>query len=282
MPPSWSAFYDPLTGTPIDFLAVLALLLTLLQLTAPLGVVALADPTEDSPPTQGSDALPQARSLLAAYIRAVGGAPAIATIKSMEVKGEIHLPGGRLPGTFRWAVADGHFAAFETSFPGLGRSAFGSDGTVGWSILELPGQRTVETLSLEEVDRRRRRANWYELAFTLPDRATSMHTVGEAVFDGTAAWEIHIDRADGRTEQLFIDRNTHRLLGFATPMDIGDDAPLITVRFGDWRKEGPLMLFHRIEISGGSTRVGLGVKEVLFDTLTHADFAAPPMEDADG
>ena len=255
----------------------------LLCVTTPLDTSQVAPPGQADASIQiAPDELPDAQSLLAAYIRAVGGAPAIAAIKSMDVKGDIHLPGGRMPGTFRWAVADGHYAAFETSFPGLGRSTFGSDGTQGWSILELPGQRTVERLSLDEVDSRRRRANWFELAFTLPERAEAMHTVGEAVFDGAAAWEIQIDRADGRTEQLFIDRSKHWLLGFATPMDIGDDAPLITVRFGDWRAQGPLTLFHRIEISGGATRVGLDVKAVHLNTLTKEDFAAPPLEDADG
>jgi len=248
-------------------------------------------PAPTTPPTSpaGEAAIdatkfPKAVDLLTAFIRTVGGEPAIRSITSMEVQGRIHLPGGRVPGTFLWLVADGGRACFETTFPALGTSAFGSDGTTGWTLLELPGTRTVDPLPLDDVDRLRRRANWFELAFTLPDRATEVHTVGPTSFGGVPAWEVSVERTDGRIERLFLNQASNRLLGFSTPMDTEPGAPVITVRFGEWRPVGDLTLFHRIEIAGGRSRVGLEVTSIRFETVALDDprFSAPPVPTDEG
>ena len=41
-------------------------------------------------------------------------------------------------------------------------------------------------MPMDQVDEKRRRANWFELAFTLPDRAKTMKTVGPTTFGGRA------------------------------------------------------------------------------------------------
>lgn len=259
----------------IDFQAVLLALCIAIPLLSP--GTAQSDPS-GTPPQAAP--VPDAVDLLSAFIQRVGGQAAIHSVKSMEVRGRIHLPGGRTPGTFLWLVADGGRACFRTTFSGLGTAAFGSDGSAGWSLLDLPATREVDDLTLTDVEQRRRRANWFELAFTLPERAVSMDTLGPALFEGTPAWEISIARTDGRIERLFLDRATNLLLGFTMPLDVTPGAPEIHVRFQDWRAVGELTLFHRIEISGGRTRVGLEIESVTLDAVAHSDhrFAKPSAE----
>ena len=260
-------------ASPIDFRAVPQMLISTLSLFLTLWanchVLGQDIPSDDhaTEPAAAPAAIPKAIDLLTEFIRTVGGEAAIHNITSMEVQGHIHLPGGRESGTFLWLVADGGRACFETTFPELGSSAFGSDGTNGWSLLELPGTRTVEPMPLDEVDRKRRRANWFELAFTLPNRAEALKTVGPTTFGSVPAWEVSVERTDGRIEQLFLNQTSKRLIGFRTPLNTAPHAPVITVRFGEWRPVGNLTLFHRIEISGGRSRVGLEIKSIRFDTV---------------
>lgn len=272
-----------LTVAPIDFRIVIrhyAILLLLLSPTA-IGQPPHAPDTPPAPPTPATadstsdHTLPDATALLQAFIRAVGGEVAIHSIQTMEVQGQIRLPGGRAPGRFHWVVTSGGNAFFETQFPGLGRSAFGSDGDTGWSLLELPGDHHSEAVSLTEIDRRRQRANWFELAFTLPRRATSMRTIGPVEFEGTPAWEVALERMDGRTERLFVDRASKLLLGVTTAIDTDPKSPMITVRFSDWRPVGDLRLFHRIVIAGGRTRVQLDITKISMDDVNDAIFAPP-------
>ncbi len=233
----------------------------------------------------GVDQLPDPIHLLDGFINAIGGPTAIKSVTAMDATGRIQLPGGRHPGTFRWSVADGHKAAFETTFPGLGRSAFGADGETGWAVVELPGDKQMTTLSIEEVDRRRRRANWFELATTLSNRATELRTVGGVDFDGIRAWELALTRTDGRREQVFIDQQTNLLLGVTTAMDTSPGAPTITVRFGHWQPAGDLVLFRQLDISGGRTRVRLLVDAISFDPLPEEAFTPPanlPTQNTDG
>lgn len=278
----------PLTGAQIDFPIVIrhcAILLTLLLSPTAIGLSPQTPPGPHTPPspptlpaaadTASTNSLPDATELLRAFIRAVGGEVAIHSIQTMDVQGQIRLPSGRAPGQFHWVVASGGKAFFQTQFPGLGRSAFGSDGKTGWSLLELPGDHHSEAVSLVDIERRRQRANWFELAFTLPRRATAMHTVGPAAFEGTPAWEVSLERIDGRTERLFLDRASKLLLGVTTAIDTDPKSPMITVRFSEWRKVGDLRLFHRIVIAGGGTRVQLDITKISMTDVDNAIFAPP-------
>ncbi len=264
-------------ASPIDFRAMPRVLINTLSLFlaiwAGCHVLGQATSSDDQAtgPTPGLRETPRAIELLTEFIRAVGGEAAIHNITSMEVQGRIHLPGGQESGTFLWLVANGGRACFRTTFPELGSSAFGSDGTIGWSHLELPGTHTVDPMPMDQVDEKRRRANWFELAFTLPDRAKTMKTVGPTTFGGVPAWEISVERTDGRIEQLFLNQTSKRLIGFRTPLDATPSAPVITVRFGEWRPVGDLILFHRIEISGGRSRVGLEITSIRLDSLSLDD-----------
>jgi hypothetical protein len=76
---------------------------------------------------------------------------------------------------------------------------------------------------------------------------------------------------------MFLNKSTKRLMGFTMPLDSTRGAPVITVRFGEWRKVGALTLFHRIEIAGGRSRVGLEVTSVTFDAVDANDprFTSP-------
>lgn len=274
----------PLTGAQIDFRIVIRhcpILLSLLLSPSAIGQSPLPPPIPTIPAnpvtadTDSANALPDATKLLQSFIRAVGGEVAIHSIQTMEVQGQIRLPGGRAPGQFHWVVASGGRAFFQTQFPGLGRSAFGSDGDTGWSLLELPGDHHSEAVPLVDIERRRQRANWFELAFTLPRRATAMHTVGPVEFEGTPAWEVSLERIDGRTERLFLDRASELLLGVTTAIDTDPKSPKITVRFSDWRPVGDLRLFHRIVIAGGRTRVQLDITKVSMNDVDDAIFAPP-------
>jgi len=230
--------------------------------------LSLATPAPASP-------LPDGPLLLQRFVRTIGGETAIRSVKTLSASGRIELPGSPAAGTFSWAVADGNRCTFETSFPDLGSSSFGSDGTIAWEQLVLNDQRVTTALTLEEVEQRRRNANWFELVFTLPARSRAFTTIGQATFDGVPAFEVRMVDSIDRVHHLFFDVESHLLLG----VRLLEEGPLgtadISIRFGNWKPVGDLLLFHSVTIHQADISLVLRFDSISIDPVPPARFAAP-------
>ena len=98
------------------------------------------------------------------------------------------------------------------------------------------------------MEQRRRNANWFELVFTLPARSRAFTTIGQATFDGVPAFEVRMVDSIDRVHHLFFDVESHLLLG----VRLLEEGPLgtadISIRFGNWKPVGDLLLFHSVTI----------------------------------
>ncbi|MCP4759277.1 MAG: hypothetical protein GY894_04075 [Planctomycetes bacterium] len=219
--------------------------------------------------------LPKANTLLQRFIRAVGGEAAIRNIGAMSAQGKIILPKSDQVGSFNWIVADNNRCRFNMEFPQLGRRSFGSDGVVGWESVELDDAVQERDLELAEIDRRRRKANWFELALTLPVRATEFHTIGRASFDGTETFEVRMLDPSRRVHHLFFDTDSHLLLGVRL-IEQGPLGPAdVTIRFSDWKPVGSLQLFHSVSIDHADLQLKLEFEKVSLEPIPAAAFARP-------
>ena len=220
-------------------------------------------------------AKPEGSVLLQRFLRSVGGETAIRSIRSLSASGTIQLPGTPDPGTFQWAVADGGRCVFEMKFPSLGSSRFGSNGTIGWETISLGDSTQSTILDSSDVDRRRRRANWFELALTLPARAVSFDTIGTTNFDGATAWEVRMEDATGRVQHLFFDAESSLLSGVRL-IERGPLGPAdITIRFEEWKPVGPLRLFHRVTIDHANVHMKMHFEKVSLAPIPDAAFLPP-------
>ncbi len=219
--------------------------------------------------------LPRGPVLLQRFIRAIGGEAAIRSVQSMSAQGRIQLPGAAETGRFEWAVADGGRCIFDMEFPNLGQSRFGSNGTIGWETLQLGDDTTTKQLDLATVEQRRRRANWFELALTLPARARKFETIGQSTFDGTKAYEVRMVDETARIHHLFFAVETHLLLGVRL-IERGPLGPAdVTIRFDDWKPVGSLKLFRTVSIDHADVHMRLEFERISIEPIPLETFAPP-------
>lgn len=239
-------------------------------------LVLLMAASTSTPVVNLPESLPDGTTLLQRFIRAVGGEREIREISNLTAKGTITLPGQVDSGTFQWAVADGDRCRFSVTFPGLGNSVFGSNGTTGWESFDLDGVHEVRKLSADDVDRRRRTANWFELALTLPERARSVETIGPATFDGTPVYEVRMVDASGRVQHLFIDQKTYLL----NAVRLAEEGPIgpadVTIRFRDWKPVASILLFRTVSIDHSGIHMKLRFETVSTEVIPNATFQPPP------
>ncbi|MDP7069825.1 MAG: hypothetical protein QF561_00575 [Phycisphaerales bacterium] len=226
--------------------------------------------------------LPEATTLLQRFVRAVGGETEIRRIDALSARGRIVLPRSDRSGTFSWKVADGNRCRFDMAFPQLGQRSFGSDGAVGWERVELDGAVHENELEVAEVERRRRHANWFELALTLPARATEFKTMGRVSFDSVPAFEVRMLDPNERVHHLFFDADSHLLLGVRL-IEKGPLGPAdVTIRFSEWKPVGPLQLFHLVSIDHADLHLQLEFESVSLDAIPASDFAPPELMPTEG
>ena len=223
--------------------------------------------------------LPEGSVLLQRFIRAVGGEAAIRNITDMAANGRIHLPGVPNPGHFHWAIASGGRCVFTMYFPDLGKSTFGSNGRIGWEVIQIDDETQQRELEIETIEARRRRANWFELALTLPSRARAFTTIGRSNFNGVDAFEVRMIDADDRPHHLFFSADSHYLLGVRL-IERGPLGPAdVTIRFSNWQPIGPLMLFRRVSINHADVQLELVFDSVSLEPSDADRFEPPNLQD---
>ena len=237
-----------------------------------LSMHAMATPPAAPPATPP---LPSGGQLVGRFIHAIGGDAAIQGIQELTARGHIALPESNDTGTFVWQVADQNRCRFETSFPGLGSSSFGSDGHTGWESVSIGEAEHTTELSLIEVDQRRRRANWFELALTLPARAKEFTTVGAAQFDGAQTWEVRMVDSNDRVQKLFFDQDSHLLSAVRVVNGGTSGRADVTIRFSEWRPVGPIKLFHEVSIDHAGLTLQLHIDSVSLEPIPAQIFTPP-------
>lgn len=102
-------------------------------------------------PTPAAVKMPTVAEILAKYVQAIGGRAANEKIKSRVSKGTIEIPAAGISGTVEnYSTAPGK--SFSTgNIPGIGVLMDGFDGTTGWVVNPLQGNRDKAGPELQQL-----------------------------------------------------------------------------------------------------------------------------------
>ncbi len=131
---------------------------------------------------QEDAALPTAEQILAKYETALGGADAIAKIKSRKMTGVTVDGQGKESPLEIVIAAPGKYASKTTMREGAVR-AIGFDGTSGW----MSSPRGLRDLPPDAVEEMKKEATFYPLA-RLRAQAATMHVTGKDTVNGSQAY----------------------------------------------------------------------------------------------
>jgi hypothetical protein len=170
------------------------------------------------PPALPAQTLPSADALVARFVEAIGGRDAILGAPGYRVTGTLEIPAQGISGDFESFASPPNRVALTANIPGLGEVGGGFDGTVGWSVNPATGPMVLDGRMLDQM---RQQADFYS-ALHSEDFVASMETVGEAEFEGVAAWKVKIVTTWGEEYLEFFDRESGLLIGAirqaATPL----------------------------------------------------------------
>jgi hypothetical protein len=230
----------------------------------------LASSQEVTPPP-----LAEAKTIMHAGIRAMGGVKAIEAVKSMHLKGALMAPGGldeAIIVTMWFSGADQALVRYE--FPQAGTTLFGGNGVIAWEK-PSPVQVQYRILRPRELELRRREANWFERVTTLGRNAAVFETVGRIEFGGRPCWKIRVVDATGREQFAFFDVETKRPAGFHMAEKGPNGVIDLHVYLRKYKSFGDLTLFTEVVLEQMGVEIPLKFTTIEFDTVDDAVFAVP-------
>jgi len=168
-------------------------------LVAPLSAQAPAATTQ----TKAEATLPDARTILARHVKAIGGEKAILARKSMHATGTLTIATSGISGPVEIYGAAPDRVLVKASVQGIGDILDGYDGAHGWSINPMTGPTLKSGKELEQT---KLDADFYS-ELRDPKKYT-LKTVEKTTFDGRDCYKVSVKRIDGSEDFDFYDTAT--------------------------------------------------------------------------
>jgi hypothetical protein len=224
-------------------------------------------PKGDLPKTD----LPKGEAVIAKYIEVTGGQAAYEKVHTSISAGTMTMPAQGIQGKVTMYEAEPAKNYTSVEIPGIGLVEDGTDGTIAWEKSALQGAR------LKTGDEKAfaiRSANSQSRYVNLKKFYKTVETVDIETINGRPCYKVVQTPIEGKPETTYYDKESGLLVKetgiMASPMG---EIPFET-EIGDYRKEGALLLPHKItqsfvgqkmEIVLESTRLNAEIPKDRFD-----------------
>lgn len=230
-----------------------------------------ADEVLKSPASQGSAALPSARSILDRHIAAIGGREAVLSHSSTHAKGTLTMPSAGLNGTLEIYGAKPNKSLLKVSIPGVGEVTEGFDGTRGWSQSPMTGPMILEGKQLEE----KRFDSEFHGELRAEDRYSSMTTLEQTTFEGRQCYKLKLVRKTGGEDIEFYDVATGLKAGSITTRESQMGTITGTQISGEYRKFGNLLQPTVVKSQIGQLEQVITLTSIEYDNVPASVFEIP-------
>ncbi len=220
--------------------------------------ISVAQETKPEPAasSQPSADLPEASTIIARYIEAIGGKDALLKTVSRHIRGTYSAQG--MEGSLEMFRSIPNKLLIRVNIPDVAEMTQGFDGQVGFMNSPGQGASILEGNRLSQI---RETADFYT-ELHRAEKFTSMETVELTEFQGKPCYKVKLVSKAGREYAEFFDQQTGFLVGNAGERETpGGTVEQITV-YSDYKRFGDLLLPTRT-----ATRVMTFEQVVTFESV---------------
>ena len=216
--------------------------------------------------------LPEARTLLDRYAKAVGGRDALAKHSSMHQTAVLEFAGAGIKADLHIFTAKPNRMLTRMTIPGMGDISRGYDGTTGWSIEPTSGPMI---LGGKQLDQMRIESDFMGMMHD-PKNYVSTQTVGLVDFEGKPAYEVRLVRAGADTATEYFDPQTGLMVGLVRSTESAMGRMTVTGTVADYKPFGGLLLpTHLTQRLATGQQMSVTVSAVEFDAVPANTFELP-------
>ncbi len=223
---------------------------------------------------RAADELPKADSILDKYVEVTGGKAAYAKIHTEVTTGTMEMSAMGLKGSMVIYAAEPDKQLAEITFEGIGKIQEGSDGDVAWSLSAMQGPRVKEgdekAAALEQA-RFHGEARWRDVY-------PKAETIGVEQVDGKDCYKISLTRKSGTPQTHWYDKQTNLLVKVSSTVKTAMGELSSETFPTDYRKEGELLLPHKIKLNAAGQDLLITIDKVQQNTDIAKDKFELPAE----
>lgn len=223
---------------------------------------------------RAADDLPKAETILDKYVEATGGKAAYQNHRTEVSKGSLEMAAMGLKGAVTSFRAEPDKSYTEIDLGGMGKMRDGSDGKVFWSLSSMMGPHVKdgpEKAQAELSAKFNAELNWRDVF-------KDAKTTGTDTVDGKECYKIQLTPADGPPIIQCYDKQSSLMV----KMTMTAQSPLGEQTMdsfpSDYRKEGDILMPHKIKQSVAGQEVVINIDSVTFNADIPADKFALPDE----
>ena len=213
---------------------------------------------------------PGADEIIARHIEAIGGEDAIRAHTSSTTTGTFEMPAMGMSGDLTVYQQAPDMGLVRIVVPGFGENIQAYNGQIGWSEDPTQGSRLLEGAELNALKRQSSPHAELEYKEHFPERTT----IGEAEWNGEAAWQVDLVDVDGNESSRYYSKDTGLLLGEETTQTTDMGPTEATNTLADYTEFGGLMVATTTItnlVSIGMEFV-LNIESVTFDNVDPSVF----------
>jgi hypothetical protein len=219
-----------------------------------------------------ADNLPLPSDLFANHIEAVGGEESIRAHTMRTANGKLIINAYGINGELHMVAEAPNKLATNIELGQFGTSRSGYNGTVGWSMDPMSGNKVLQGDALKGMIRS---ADFYSDNLHLGNDAVKMETVETVTFDDGEHFRVMLINADGDESYLYFSKETGLLSGTDT-MTLGGGGMVPTqIRLGNYVEYEGVKTARRITSTQGGVETIIEIDSVSYDAIPENAFELP-------
>jgi hypothetical protein len=223
---------------------------------------------------RAADDLPKAETILDKYVEATGGKAAYEKHHTEIAKGSLSMAAMGLKGDLTTYRAEPDKSLSEIDLGGMGKMRDGSDGTVFWSLSSMAGPHVkegAEKVQAEVSARFNAELHWQDIF-------KEAKTVGTDTVDGKQCYKVQLTLAEGSPITQCYDKESNLMVKMTMTAQSAMGDQTVDSFVSDYRKEGDVLVPHKIKQSAAGQEVVISIDSVTFNADIPADKFALPDE----
>jgi zinc protease len=223
---------------------------------------------------RAADDLPKAETILDKYVEATGGKAAHQKNHSEISKGTLEMAAMGVKGAVTSYRTEGDKSLTEIDLGSLGKSREGSDGTTFWSLSSMMGPHLKEGPEKAQAmlsAKFNADVNWRDVF-------KEAKTTGTDTVEGKECYKVQLTPAEGSPITQCYDKQSNLMVKMTMTAQTPMGEQVVDSYATDYRKEGDVLVPHKIKQSVASQEIVINIDSVNFNVDIPADKFVLPDE----
>src|SRR4030095_781138 len=204
------------------------------------------------------------------YVKAIGGADKINSVKTMKATGKFIQ--GNFEAPVVQTISRPDKVRLDMTMQGMTMEQ-GYDGSTGWTLNPFQGTKKPEKMTSEDAKDMKEQAEFEGSFVNYKKNGAKMDLLGKEDFEGSEAYKLKMTDKDGDISTYYFDAQTYLLLKETKKRKVKEKEITSETVYGEYKPVEGLLLPMSVDIKGGAGNESVIIKVEKYEINVPVDDA---------